>query len=134
MCAVDKIYENVKHRWQDGVNFLLGVWLIASPWVLGFTGVKYASANAAVLGVVAAVMALWALIAFQEWEEWVTVALGLWIVATPWLFGFAATAFADATQGAFVATWNFIVVGLLVGGLAAWSNYNMRSGGGHMAV
>jgi hypothetical protein len=29
-----------------------------------------------------------ALLAFAEWEEWVGIAVGLWVLASPWLLGF----------------------------------------------
>jgi hypothetical protein len=42
---------------QDGGNLLLGIWFIASPWILGFTEINYAPENAYVLGVIIAVTA-----------------------------------------------------------------------------
>ena len=32
-----------------------------------------------------------ALLAFAEWEEWASLVLGLWVMASPWLLGFAHT-------------------------------------------
>ena len=29
-----------------------------------------------------------ALLAFAEWEEWVSMLVGLWVLASPWLLGF----------------------------------------------
>jgi hypothetical protein len=29
-----------------------------------------------------------ALLAFSEWEEWVSMIVGLWVLASPWLLGF----------------------------------------------
>ncbi len=29
-----------------------------------------------------------ALAAFAVWEEWLNLVAGLWLIATPWLFGF----------------------------------------------
>lgn len=130
---MEKILESVKRHWQDSGNFLIGVWLIASPWTLGFTEVKYAPGNAYIVGVIVAVAAVSALVSFQEWEEWVNITLGVWLILTPWLFDLAAMAVAAETKAAFFATWNFIIAGLLVTGLAAWSTYNMRKHGGYTA-
>jgi hypothetical protein len=62
------------------------------------------------VGVIIAVAALAALARFQEWEEWVNVALGAWLVVSPYLLGFASVA---------AAFWNQVAVGLLVAILAA---------------
>lgn len=126
---MDSIYESAKKHWQDCLNLILGLWVIASPWVLGFTDVQYAPANAVVIGIVIAVMAVWALVSFHEWEEWVNVFLGLWLVATPWLFGFAAMTSAATAGSAYVASWNFVISGLLVAGLAIWSWHDTRKHG-----
>ena len=126
---MDKMSESVKRHWQDGGNLLLGVWLVASPWILGFTEIQYAPGNAYVLGVIIAVAAASALVAFQEWEEWVNITLGVWLIAMPWLLEFGTITFTAETQAVFAATWNFTIVGLLVAGLAAWSTYSMRKSG-----
>ena len=126
---MDSIYESAKKHWQDGLNLILGLWVIVSPWVLGFTDVQYAPMNAVVIGIVIAVMALWALISFQEWEEWVNIFLGLWLVVTPWLFGFAAMSSAATAGSAYAASWNFVIAGLLVAGLAIWSRHDTRKHG-----
>jgi hypothetical protein len=126
---MERLSESLKLHWPDGLNLLLGVWLVVSPWILGFTGVKYAPGNAYVVGVIIAVAAVSALLAFHEWEEWVNIILGVWLVITPWLFGFGTLAPTTETLAAFAATWNFVIVGLLVVGLAAWSAIIMRKHG-----
>ena len=52
--------KQVKH-WQDPVNVLLGVWMILSPWVLGFHEVRNAVIATVLTGVVVMVLALWVL-------------------------------------------------------------------------
>jgi hypothetical protein len=105
--------KSVARRWQDSVNLVLGVWLVISPWVLQFAAEPRAMWNAVILGVVIAAAAILALVQFHEWEEWADMAFGLWLIVSPWVLGFAETL---AT-----ATWNFVVVGVLTIGLAAWS-------------
>ena len=34
------------------------------------------------------VLSLAALIAFADWEEWAALAMGLWLLASPWVLGF----------------------------------------------
>lgn len=107
--------------WQDGVTFILGLWLIVSPWILGFTATVAAFWNAIVLGIAIAAFSLAAFVWYREWEEWIDGALGLWLVISPWVLGFAAAAYA--------AMVNFVVVGLIAMGMAAWSLYEHRDSG-----
>ena len=118
---MDTPYHSVNLHWQDWVNLLLGLWLVASPWALDFTGVPHAGGTAVILGLVIAVIASWALVQFERWEEWVSIVLGLLLIVTPWLVGFAAMEASPGAESASTATWNFVVVGVLVGGSAIWS-------------
>ena len=45
----------------------------------------------------------------EHWQDWVQVLLGLWVAVSPWVLSAA-----DST-----ATWNFLIVGLVVIALAA---------------
>src|SRR5262249_7978777 len=48
------------------VNFLLGLWLIISPFVLGFSAASAAMTDAIILGIVVAVLGLWAALATTQ--------------------------------------------------------------------
>ena len=110
-------WTNFKNQWRDSANLILGLWLFFSPWILQFRELDYAVWNAWALGVVIAIAAFAALTQFHEWEEWVSLLFGAWLVIAPWVLGFTASAF---------ATWNHVVVGLLVAGMASWSIYQAR--------
>jgi hypothetical protein len=56
--------------WQEWISALFGLWLIVSPWVLGFTGVAAAVANAVIVGIVVAALALWALGTDRDVSGW----------------------------------------------------------------
>lgn len=109
-----KFMETLSHRWRDGINLVLGIWLIGFPWALGFAAEPAIAWNAYIVGVIIAVAALAALVRFHEWEEWVSAALGAWLIVSPWVLGFVALP---------VAFWTTLVVGLVVLGLAVWSGY-----------
>ena len=47
--------------WEEWINLLLGLWLIASPWALNFSADARPMWVHVVLGIIAAVMAAWAL-------------------------------------------------------------------------
>lgn len=96
-------------RWQDWANLILGLWLVLSPWLLGFSGTPAALWNALLIGVAVGLMALLHLRDGPMWEEWVKVILGVWLILSPWVLGFSGVA---------NAMWNAVIVGLLVGVLA----------------
>jgi SPW repeat len=116
-------------RWRDWAMLVLAVWLFLSPWILGFAvgapvegeaataGFTIAAWNAWILGVVIAVLALWAAFQFAEWHDWVNGVLGVWLVVSPWILGFAALT---------AALWNHVVVGVLIVVLAAWELWAVR--------
>jgi len=81
--------KQVKH-WQDPVNAIAGVWLIVSPWVLGFQSLSPAMWTMVATGIVLGAVALGATFVPKQWEEWTEVALAVWLAASPWVLGFAA--------------------------------------------
>lgn len=100
-------------RWQDWTTLILGVWLFLSPWILGFTGISQAATNAYVIGIAVVVFALLALYMPHLWEEWINVVLGVWLIVSPWVLGYAGVMQA--------AVWNSVIVGLLVAIFGLWA-------------
>lgn len=47
--------------WEDWGDLAAGAWLIASPWVLGFTDQTYASWNVWICGIAIFALAIWGL-------------------------------------------------------------------------
>jgi peptidoglycan/LPS O-acetylase OafA/YrhL len=95
----------------SGLNVLAGIWLIISPFVLGYTG-DDAVWNPIVFGAIAGLIALarlWG--AYREsWLAWINAAIGVWLfVSGFWL--------ADSSQ----ASWNVWILGVVVFVLAVWS-------------
>ncbi len=131
-------------RWRDWVMLVLAVWLFVSPWVLRFafgmaaeaTGQAAAGAtappvmpvanltaaawNAWIVGIVIAALAIWAIAMYAEWQDWLTGLLGLWLIVAPWVLKFSAAA---------IATWDHVIVGILVVVLAAWELWAVRHEG-----
>ena len=107
------LWSNARRQWRDGVNVLLGAWLIISPWVLGY-GSGRAAWNAFIVGMIVMVVALSVVAAFQQWEEWVSLAAGIWLVISPWLMGVASDT---------AVVWNQMIVGAILAALAAWSAF-----------
>lgn len=100
-------------RWQDGLNVVLGLWLIASPWLLGFASDENPAALTAwTLGAAIVVFAGIAVYMHKAWEEALSIILGVCLFISPWVLGFAEQR---------TPTTNAVIVGLLVTALAVWA-------------
>ena len=97
-------------RWQDWASFALGLWLAVSPWVLGYSQLEAATANAAFMGLALALGSHFQA-SFDEMPvEWFNMAAGLWLVLAPFLLGYS---------GQVEVTANSIVIGTAVAALAS---------------
>jgi hypothetical protein len=52
--------------WEEWVTLVLGLWLLVSPWFLGFTVVSALAWNTVVIGIIVTVCAAWALTNAQD--------------------------------------------------------------------
>ncbi|GHA76926.1 SPW repeat protein [Pontibacter akesuensis] len=94
--------------WAQVINALLGIWLMASSNILGYTDAKTISDNEHIIGPVVAAFAI-----ISWWEATRNVRLfntplGFWLLLAPWVLGY--------DNG--MATTNSMVVGALVVGLS----------------
>jgi|SRR5271165_5035422 len=82
-------------RWRseailDIYNLILGAILFVSPWLFAYAG-RADRLDAWLTSSILVLISISALVAFAEWEEWISLALGLWMIVSPWLLGFAHT-------------------------------------------
>ena len=82
-----------------------------------------ATLSAHIVGVIIAVMALAALFAFRIWEEWISVVLGAWLIAAPWVLNFSGNSVAARTH---------VLIGIAALVLALWSAAG--HGSGHLSA
>jgi hypothetical protein len=47
-------------RWEEWIEAALGLWLIVSPYLLGFTAQMNATVNQVIVGLIVAALAVWA--------------------------------------------------------------------------
>src|SRR5207253_11240055 len=91
----------------DIANLYLGGFLACAPHILSFeSGPENVNAHVAGVGII--VLAMAAIYAHVDWEEWLNLALGMWLIAAPWVLNF--------TSGNAVTV--HIVIGFLVAALA----------------
>ena len=104
--------KQIKH-WQDAANAVIGVGLVVSPWAAGYSAETAPTANAVIVGALLVASALGAMLAPRAWEEWTEALLGLWLVVSPWLLGFAGAEMARVAVVAGLATLVFALWTLL---------------------
>lgn len=119
---------NKQQHWQDWLTGIVGIWLILSPWIVNFTVTAVSTTDVAqavtgpslmvimwnfiLSGAVAVVLAIAAITTYRMWEEWVDVALGIWLVVSPWVLNFAASQY---------AVWNAVLGGVVIILAAGWN-------------
>ncbi len=60
----------VPRAWEEWTEAVLGLWLIVSPWALGFGTHADARGVAVVAGIVIAALALWTLATDKDYRAW----------------------------------------------------------------
>lgn len=91
---------------EDWLGMALGALMVCSPWVLGADDLLIAL-NALVVGALIYSVSAPELRAVEISEDWLNLALGLWLLSSPWALGYdelAAPAMSQYTLGALVAT------------------------------
>ncbi|WP_167772989.1 SPW repeat protein [Ramlibacter humi] len=109
-------HRTANKRWQDWLTLLLGIWLFVSPWLLGFRAeLPNQSWNFFVIGAAFFVFSIAALNMRSLWEEWVNLALGIWMVVSPWVLRYSGNVSArdDAMAAGIVAVvltvWSLVL-------------------------
>ncbi len=100
-------------RTASGVNILLGIWLIVSPWVFDYRG-KSAVLNSVGVGALIAFSATIRVASLHSSTglSGINLLLAFWTVLSSWAYE------NSANKGALL---NYIFVGILVSVLAIWS-------------
>ncbi len=102
-------------RIPSALNILFSLWLIASPWLLGFYNKNLVALwDAIIVGVIVLVLS-W----IREnnpgsypWMSWVNAVLGIWLIISPFILG------VGAVTGVMV---DFIIVGIAFLIFGVWS-------------
>ena len=98
-------------RWQDQLILLLGLWLIATPWIYAYPQGSSQMSNAIISGIVIAVLAAFDLYKTYFWAVVVNLLLGIWVAISPWVLQVADRR---------TVVWNELIVGVAVLVLALW--------------
>jgi drug/metabolite transporter (DMT)-like permease len=115
------------HRpWEDWFGMLLGVLIVVSPWfpfqpsndvMDGERSIMIL--NTFVVGMLVFGLAQLEYVALQRWEEAAEIALGLWLIASPLMFGYSGEDFLRAWHA---ALGSIVVV---LGALQLWQDWRL---------
>lgn len=99
-----------------GLNFLFGIWLIISPYILGYQ-TSQAKWQSVVAGILVAILAAVRYFSpTQVWASWVNAVIGLWMIIAPFATDYQATS----------SYWNQVIFGILIL-LVSLGNASMRT-------
>ncbi len=119
-------FFNTHRTWEDWLGMLLGVLIVLSPWFPTLVSHEitdadrsYALVNALAVGIIVFGLAQLEYFALQRWEEVAGILLGLWLIASPYLFGYSGDGllrFYHSTLGSLV---------LLLAILQLWQDWGL---------
>ncbi len=102
-----------KARTASTINILLGIWLIASPWIFDYGG-RPAVLSSVMAGALIAIVAASRLASLRSTAglSGVNLLLAVWTIASPWLCEYTANA---------AAVLDNVILGVVVAALAIFS-------------
>ncbi len=106
-----KDYLKTHRTWQDGMGLLFGMTIGLSPYIAAEVANIPAVVNAAFSGLAILLIAQLELVHLRRWEEVLELMLGVWVVASPFVFEYAASG------GLRAAHWSLGACVAVIGGL-----------------
>jgi hypothetical protein len=61
--AACRVFGAYRSPWLSWANALLGIWVIISPWILGFSGKAQPTWNNVIVGIAITILAVWSAVA-----------------------------------------------------------------------
>jgi hypothetical protein len=119
-------YFNTHRTWEDWLGMLLGLLIVLSPWFptqasheVVDADRSYVILNTFVVGMIVFGLAQLEYVSLQRWEEVAGIVFGLWLIASPYMFGYSGDGllrFYHSTLGSLV---------LLLAGLQLWQDWDL---------
>ena len=110
------------HRtWENFLGMLLGVLIVASPWLACPMSGQVVFFNAALVGKLVFALAALCFVGLQRWEELAEMVCGAWLIAAPFVFGYV-----DDGQ---LQHWHFALgtAVVLLAGLELWKDWRLST-------
>lgn len=80
---------NFHYMLEDCASMVLGVVIVLTSWMLGDVGSQAIAINAVVVGIIVVALGASEFLDLRRWEEGLETACGLWLIASPFIFGYA---------------------------------------------
>jgi hypothetical protein len=80
---------NVHYVWEDCVSMGLGALIVLTSWIVGDVVSQTVAVNAAIVGILVLALGASEFLDLRRWEESLETACGLWLMASPFIFGYA---------------------------------------------
>jgi SPW repeat len=112
--------------WEDWCGMLLGLLIILSPWFptqsahdIVDSDRSFMILNAFTVGILVLGLAQLEYVALQRWQEVAEIVLGLWLIASPAIFGYA--------NDGLMLLWHSVlgVLVVLLGALQLWQDWEL---------
>jgi SPW repeat-containing protein len=97
---------SVHYLWEDCVSMVLGALIALTSWMVGDAGGQIVATNAVIVGLLVLALGASEFLDLRRWEEGLETACGLWLIASPFIFGYA-----DAGT---LRYWHFVLGGVVV--------------------
>jgi hypothetical protein len=79
----------VHRTWEDWIGIIVGALIVISPWMVNAFDSQFVVMNTVIVGVLVLSLAGMEIVVLQTSEEWLELACGLWLTASPFIFGYA---------------------------------------------
>lgn len=113
------------HRtWEDWCGMLLGALIVASPWFPIQDHSSIVERQTMILNTVAIGLVVFGLsqleyVALQRWQEVATILVGLWLIVSPYVFGYSGEGFLRIYHTSLGA------VAVILGVLQLWQDWGL---------
>ena len=110
-------FLSIHRTWEEWCGMALGITVLLSPWFATPPEHGDVVANALIVGILVFGLAQLEYLSLQRWEEAGALVLGLWLIASPFVFDYAG---ADALR-----VWHFVLGGLVavLAALELWQDW-----------
>lgn len=113
--------SNVKQNGKvlSGFIVVLGLWMMAAPWLLDYGYLTSAFWNSMIVGAAVVLIAAARIVLPNQFANisWINAALGLWLILSPFIFGYGSDR-VTAVGNVNPAVGNHIVAGIFLTVLA----------------
>ena len=80
---------NVHYLWEDVLSMVLGAVIVLTSWTVADVVSQAVATNAVIVGLLVLALGASEFLDLRRWEEGLEAACGVWLIASPFIFGYA---------------------------------------------